>query len=649
MGEQCLKDNTGGLLTLFSKNLRRQCIKMEKVFVAESIGNQYTEWNALDPVFIDAPTGTRKTTFVYEKIIPEAIGQKRTVLLVSNRIAVSAQQKRKILELLKRYDPDSVSHITENPDKEIVDKLAFFGPVCVTTYQGLHRLLHSTEDSETNMYEWFARLKYVVFDEIHFLYSDALFNASCEYLLKKIPWVFRNAVRVYMTATSWEIKDLIYEQEKYVLSTSTVLLTWQERYISDLIPADAKFADPCKAQIRPYRIFYDYCMEADYSAYRLHFFSSDMYIEPEGGRKSAYKGIHKKYLMALLNQMSNSLPGQDNKWMIFVDKKSSGRALLKALRAMNISAAYIDAAEKDPKSAWKQLINEETLETSVLIATSVIECGVNVSDNTVRHIAILCTDRTAFIQLLGRKRRSKDEIVDLWVWLPDYEYFDGMKKKMGHYLRITERLRSVRKKLAEIKIGTEELFFYKAQYAAIAKELWNARKTLEYETLFRIDNQGMFAVNQHVWETLYKRYCFMRQCANKYDPNLFERVVEYWLGIKGSNPTETNEETAENIGIEAKFAASECERWAEEITALSMMLKQKAEENIQEKDFKPIRKSIVDLALSTGVFEKKKTNIAKKDSVAAVPLNRYLKSMGIPYTLNRKSYIWTITPIVDEQ
>ena len=207
--------------------------------------------------------------------------------------------------------------------------------------------------------------------------------------------------------------------------------------------------------------------------------------------------------MALLDQMSNSMPSQDNKWLIFVDKKSSGRALLKALRAMKVSAAYIDAAEKDPKSAWKQLINKETLETSVLIATPVIECGVNVSDNTVRHVAILCTDRTTFIQLLGRKRRSKDEIVDLWVWLPDHEYFDGMKKKMGHYLRISACLRSVRKKLAEKKTTEEELCFYRAQYAAIAKELWNERKSLEYEILFRMDNQGMFAVNQYVWETLY--------------------------------------------------------------------------------------------------------------------------------------------------
>ena len=187
MHEQYLKDNTGGLVTLFSKDLRRQRIKMYKAFVAESIGNQYTEWNARNPVFIDAPTGTRKTTFVYEKIIPEAIEQGRTVLLVSNRIAVSAQQKRKILGLLEARAPEAVLHITENPDKEIVDKLAFFGPVCITTYQGLHGLLHSVEDSEINLYEWFGRLKYVVFDEIHFLYSDALFNAGCEYLLKKIP------------------------------------------------------------------------------------------------------------------------------------------------------------------------------------------------------------------------------------------------------------------------------------------------------------------------------------------------------------------------------------------------------------------------------------------------------------------------------
>lgn len=646
MHEQYLKDNTGGLVAQFSANLHRQFINMEKAFIAESIGNQYMEWNALDPVFIDAPTGTRKTTFVYDKIIPEAIGQGRTVLLVSNRIAVSAQQKRKIFELLKRYDSDSVSHITESPDKEIVDKLAFFGPVCVTTYQGLHGLLHSTEDSETNMYEWFGKLKYVVFDEIHFLYSDALFNASCEYLLKKIPWVFRNAVRIYMTATSWEIKDLIYEQEKRVLSTSTALLTCRERYISDLIPAEARFVDPCKAQIRPYRIFYDYCMEADYSAYRLHFFSSTIYREPEGGRKSAYKGIHKKYLMALLDQMSNSMPSQHNKWLIFVDKKSSGRALLKALRAMKVSAAYIDAAEKDPKSAWKQLINKETLETSVLIATPVIECGVNVSDNTVRHVAILCTDRTTFIQLLGRKRRSKDEIVDLWVWLPDHEYFDGMKKKMGHYLRISACLRSVRKKLAEKKTTEKELCFYRAQYAAIAKELWNERKSLEYEILFRMDNQGMFAVNQYVWETLYKRYCFMRQCANKYDPDLFERVVEYWLGIKGSKPTEAIEKTAKNIGHEAKSAASEWERWAEEITGLSLMLKQKVEEKISEEEFKPIRKRIVDLVESMGEYDK---NPGRKDSLAAKALNDLLEKLGIPYRLNRKNYIWTIKPLVDEQ
>lgn len=646
MHEQYLKDNTGGLVTLFSKDLRRQRIKMDKAFVAESIGNQYTEWNARNPVFIDAPTGTRKTTFVYEKIIPEAIKQGRTVLLVSNRIAVSAQQKRKILGLLEARAPEAVLHITENLDKEIVDKLAFFGPVCITTYQGLHGLLHSAEDSEINLYEWFGRLKYVVFDEIHFLYSDALFNAGCEYLLKKIPWVFRNAVRIYMTATSWEIKDLIYTQEKYVMSTPTALLTWQERYISDMIPAEAKYVDTSEAKVTPCRIFYDYFMEADYSAYRLHFFCSDMYIESEGGRKSAYKGIHKKYLMALLDQISNSLPSQDDKWLIFVDKKSSGRALLKALRKMNVSAAYIDATEKEPRSAWKQLINDETLETSVLIATPVIECGVNVDDETVHHVALLCTDRTTFIQLLGRKRRSEGEIVDLWVWLPDQEYFEGMKKKMGRYLGISARLRSVRKKLAEQKIGVEELYFCRAQYAAIAKELWNERKSLEYEVLFRMDNQGMFAVNQYVWETLYKRYCFIRQCANKYEPDLFKRVIEYWLGIKESKPAEVPEETVKTNEKEAQVFVLECERWTEEVTNLSKMLKRKVGKNLSEEEFKPIRKSIVDLALSTGIYD---TNKARQDTVGAIPLNRYMDKLGVPYRVNKSKKIWTISQISEDQ
>lgn len=156
----------------------------------------------------------------------------------------------------------------------------------------------------------------------------------------------------------------------------------------------------------------------------------------------------------------------------------------------------------------------------------------------------------------------------------------------------------------------------------------------------------MFAVNQYVWETLYKRYYFMRQCANKYDPDHFERVVEYWLGIKGSKPTEAIEETAKNIGHEAKSAASEWERWAEEITELSLMLKQKAEEKISEEEFKPIRKRIVDLVESMGEYDK---NPGRKDSLAAKALNDLLEKLGIPYRLNRKNYIWTITPLVDEQ
>ena len=646
MREQYLKDNTGGLVTLFSENLRRQSIKMETEYVADSIGDRYKEWNARNPVFIDAPTGTRKTTFVYEKILPETIGQGRTVLLVSNRIAVSAQQKRKIVKKLEKLDPKLVSQTSATLKKGIIDKLVFFGPVCVTTYQGLYGLLHSTENNGTDVAEWFSKLKYVVFDEIHFLYSDALFNASCEYLLRKIPYVFRNAIRIYMTATSWEIKDLVYEKEKLVLSTPLKLLTLQERYISDLIPAEARFADPCKEQITPHRIFYDYCMEADYSAYRLHFFSSDMYVEPDGGRRAAYEGIHKKYLMVLLDQMSNSLPSQDNKWLIFVDKKSSGQALLEALRKMKVSAAYIDATKKDPKSAWKKLIENEKLETSVLIATPVIECGVNVDDETVHHVAILCTDRTTFIQLLGRKRRDPGEVVDLWVWLPDQEYFEGMKKKMGRYLGMSVRLRYIRRKLAEQKLETEELVFYRAQYAAIAKELWNERKSLEYEVLFRMDNQGMFAINQYVWETLYKRYYFIDQCANKYEPDLFKRVIEYWLGIKESKPVEVTEETAKTNENEAKVFVSECERWTEEITSLSKMLKRKVDKSLSEEDFKPIRKSIMDLVVSIGYYTGRKDRL---DSLSAKSLNPYLKKIGVPYSVSKNKKIWTISQISEDQ
>ena len=107
--------------------------------VSEAIGDDYLRLNCADPVFIDAPTGTGKTTFVYEKLIPDALAEGHGVLIVSNRIALSMQQKRRIFRIVSNIDPRLLNGLSE---ENITPETYMIGPVCVTTYQGLYALFN---------------------------------------------------------------------------------------------------------------------------------------------------------------------------------------------------------------------------------------------------------------------------------------------------------------------------------------------------------------------------------------------------------------------------------------------------------------------------------------------------------------------------
>lgn len=76
-----------------SSTLKTVKLKMEHESVSAAIGDQYKKWHYKNPVLIEAPTGSGKTTFVYEVLIREAVKQWNHILLISNRIVLSLQQK----------------------------------------------------------------------------------------------------------------------------------------------------------------------------------------------------------------------------------------------------------------------------------------------------------------------------------------------------------------------------------------------------------------------------------------------------------------------------------------------------------------------------------------------------------------------------
>lgn len=96
-------------------------------------------------------------------------------------------------------------------------------------------------------------------------------------------------------------------------------------------------------------------------------------------------------------------------------------------------------SRKSDKSAIKQIVENSKFSSKILCTTKVLDNGVNIKDPTVKHIIIDMLDPISFIQCLGRKRSlSEDDTISLYV-----------KNYHGGY--IFEPLRSIRKKLAELK------------------------------------------------------------------------------------------------------------------------------------------------------------------------------------------------------
>lgn len=562
---------------------KEETIECNTRWAVDAVGDTFTKWNREEPALLDFPTGAGKTTLIYKKLIPDAIKDGHNVLLVSNRIALNAQQKKKILKIVRELKPESVEHIKDEDldigknkgkrkkkDKDISKDLSIIGPVCVITYQSLSSFFNPPEaklpfytSKATKLLLWSQQLKYAVFDEIHFLYSDAEFNGFCGYLLNYIPYVFCNVIRVYMTATSWEIKDYLIKYEKNKLSRNF-------RY-----PPKAQFMDEsyirdftCRKEQDgegelPRRKLYHYTMPRDYSRYNLNFLNtpSALAIDPEDE-------INK--IDAVVNAM-HPKPCKDNKWIVNVDDKFIGTLLKKELKKHGINAAYIDKDRCEPKNVRETIINKEKFNQSVLITTPVIDCGVNICDEAVKNIVIFYTDRTQFIQALGRKRLKDGETgINIWVWIPKdkslarrisiYQsnlslcsrtlYANEVIKNEYNSIfnnRIEYAILNRAKEIltdADFDLFNEYLHsknfksalsimerIGQSPYAIVAKEIWQNRDKLNNDALIRIDNNGLFTANIYTMAVMLRKMKLLQKILFRDEDEDYRDIVSEWLDM----------------------------------------------------------------------------------------------------------------------
>lgn len=310
------------------------------------------------PILIAAPTGSGKTTFALNKLSQIAQEQQGSVLFLSNRAALIAQQKN--IKKTSKMPTPSVS-------SESLDEVYIFENVILMTYQKFFRGVNE-------LTEKLYTIRCIVLDEAHFFLSDALFNSYTKDILECIQGI-KKAMRIYITATPEEVEQLIAHLEYNIHINEE-----NSKKIGLYCSSDQVF-NGYTLKKYSFPVSYDYVT--------LKFFSDWNMIE------------------SLVKQSSD-------KWMIFVSSKKEGKVLQKKLG--DEIAEYIDADTKSKEPMRLQsLVRRKKFSSKALICTSVLDSGINIEDLNVKYVVIDTANSVQAKQMLGRKRHDDHENITLYV------------------------------------------------------------------------------------------------------------------------------------------------------------------------------------------------------------------------------------------
>lgn len=362
-------------------------VECGKKTVTEGIGDHYkidtdydckikknTEdrWEPSQPVFISAQTGQGKNYFIENTLISyvRELNLKhqteQKVLILSNRLALKAQIKN-------RLDGNDDSH-------EEQEKYSFNEYADVMTYQGM--LLYKKKLEEKQKYAK-SRYIFVICDEAHFFASDAMFNPHTQRILQTIVQVFKDAVRIYMSATPYECLKYIIENER-------------------------EYYKPLKRYSSKMMVFYHF--KRDYSYLDVKTYSSirELYeeiIESVNKRKEKWLIFidDKRKCVSVKDQLEKHAEAMKSPLVVENDKRKDNKS------KRTVEKVYVVDANSKKKTIYQEIVKNERLnkDTYVLITTSVLDNGVNLKG--IKNIVVSDMTKAKCLQMVGRARVERND------------------------------------------------------------------------------------------------------------------------------------------------------------------------------------------------------------------------------------------------
>lgn len=355
-----------------------------KTYLTDAIGNEFTEWGPRK-IFISAPTGMGKTTFIVETLLPwlqywekrhsrcSGLPQ-RKMLILCNRTLLRQQYLNDVIQKFDTY-------------------LDLVESVEVRTYQDLACELRKNGKLSLGEYST------ICCDECHYFYADSDFNGFGTYMLLQA--LIMEGIRhqmIFMSATM----ELVEDKIKHIISTC-----YGKQYFHNKNRAERESED-----------YDDYWLEQDI-------------LYPEACRE--FKDYHLNYLAEYdrfhcicvpdEETLCDSLAVAEGKSIIFIDNKKAAERM--ADRMMRVGGVPRDQIKMFNAQNLDEDINNQVIEQMVichkllpkiLITTSVLDNGVSIQDPDVENVAIITESKISFIQMLGRIRSGYADKINLF-WM----------------------------------------------------------------------------------------------------------------------------------------------------------------------------------------------------------------------------------------
>ncbi len=253
--------------------------------------------------------------------------------------------------------------------------------------------------NDSDFLNFCSNARYLVFDEAHYILDDSHFNKGISFFIQTfLAGFFPDATKIFMSGTMEEIYEYIQLIKRFPQKPKDII---EEKELLDKKGNEFFSQNLAGAMWNLQNFNSVLSLPTDYS-----------YIKPY-----KYKEIED-----VCFQISQT--PVDEKWLIFVKSIENGAALKSKLEDIcGGSVCFLSAENKTDDEnieVYNHLVRKCRFECRVLIATTVIYNGINVKDDSVKHIVVPFLSMSVIKQLMGRKRMTENETVN--VYFPDVSY-----------------------------------------------------------------------------------------------------------------------------------------------------------------------------------------------------------------------------------